>query len=358
VDRDRLVRFVAVVAALGLVTAACAQKKKEPVAEGKRGGSIVLGAEQWPECINTVTSCANASWLGWSVTNYVLPQLMEFDEKGNFIPSPLLTGQPQLDEGPPFKITYKLDPAAVWDDGTAITSADVEFTWQARLKTTGTLSKVGYEKIQGVDTSDPTTAVVTFTEPFADWPDLFGGNQQFVLKKAAFASSDVSKDMLEGITFSGGPWKLQSWNKQQAVLVRNDKYWAKDRIPLLDQVTMVPRTDQDTEITALKTGEVVAIFPQPAPGFADKVKDPATKFVVGASVVYEGLWFNHDREPVTDKAVREALFYGVDRQAIVDNVIAKIVPGVKVLNCGGWVNGATRPTSPTSPTTRRKRGSS
>ena len=27
-------------------------------------GQIVIGAEQWPECLNPITECANSSWYG------------------------------------------------------------------------------------------------------------------------------------------------------------------------------------------------------------------------------------------------------------------------------------------------------
>jgi hypothetical protein len=44
--------------------------------EGQPGGTIVLGAEQFPECINPITQCANSSWAHWAVIQYVLPKLM------------------------------------------------------------------------------------------------------------------------------------------------------------------------------------------------------------------------------------------------------------------------------------------
>ncbi len=31
------------------------------------GGTITVGAEQWPECINPVTQCANSSWMIWTI---------------------------------------------------------------------------------------------------------------------------------------------------------------------------------------------------------------------------------------------------------------------------------------------------
>jgi hypothetical protein len=30
-------------------------------------GQIVIGAEQWPGCLNPITECANSSWYVWTV---------------------------------------------------------------------------------------------------------------------------------------------------------------------------------------------------------------------------------------------------------------------------------------------------
>jgi peptide/nickel transport system substrate-binding protein len=307
---------------------------------GREGGEIVVAAEQWPECLNPITTCANASWLHWSVLQHILPKAMTFDKDSNFVASPLITEAPTLEnEGlteDPFSVTYKINEDAVWDDGSPITSADFEFTWQSQLKSKGSLTTAGFDKIESIDTSEPKTAVIKFKEPYADWWDLFGGNTTFVIKKGAFKSPDVSAQMKSMIDFSGGPWKLQSWDKQQAVLVRNDAYWGTK--PKLERVVFVPRTDQTTEVNALLSGEVSAIYPQPTVTMPDQFdKAGNVEFTVGAGTTYEGLWLNHSKPPLNEKAVREALAYAVNRQAVVDTIIKPINPDAEVLNCAGWV---------------------
>ena len=84
--------WVGALLALALVAAACGgssgNKSSTSGTNGsniKRGGSIVLAAEQWPSCLNPITQCANSSWMFWTTDNYVLPKLMEFDKNNNFI---------------------------------------------------------------------------------------------------------------------------------------------------------------------------------------------------------------------------------------------------------------------------------
>ncbi len=329
---------------LMLAAVACARPGPGPRMGATEGGKVVIAAEQWPECLNVVTTCSIASWMHWAVTDHVLPRAMILDTKGNFVASPLLTEAPTMANGGlkqnPFTVTFKLNPEAVWEDGTPITSGDFEFTWRAVLETTGAFSTLGYDKIDSIDTSDPKTAVITFREPYANWGDLFGGAAEngYVLKRAAFGDKVNLKDeMIDEIAFSGGPFKLASFSPDQAVLVRNDTYW--DEKALFDQVTMVPRTDQSTEVNALMTGEVVAIFPQAkSPDFRKQLEGQANiKAAFGAGTIYEGLWLNLDAFPLNDKAVRQALAHAIDRQAVVDFLVKPNLPEAKVLNCGGWV---------------------
>jgi peptide/nickel transport system substrate-binding protein len=350
-----LARFVVVLTTLVLVAAACSsdsgggepsESASGPSGAGQTGGSIVVGAEQWPPCSNPVTTCSSLSWGYYSVWQHVLPRLMMLDLEGNFVASPLITEVPSPDNGgiteDPFTVTYHLNPDAVWDDGSPITSADVEFTWLAKMNTTGTYSTAGYGEIKSVDSSDPTTAVVTFTSPYADWGDVFGGAFEYVLKKDAFPNADPEKpdlavNMKRGIPFSGGPWKLESWSKEQAVLVRNDNYWGDKT--LLDQVTMIPLLDQAAEINAVLSGEVLAIWPQPSDvSILDQVSsDPGVTARGGDGTFNDALWFTNNLAPMDDPKVREALAYAIDRQAVIDAIIKLNNPEAEVNNCMNWL---------------------
>ena len=341
---------MAVAVAIVLVVAGCTKRGASgPAARStttevgaKRGGSIVVAAEEWPTCLNPLTQCANTSWMHRVADQYVLPKALALDADGNYVATPLVREVPTAANGGvkdnPFTVTYRIDPQATWDDGTAITAADFDFTWQAALKTTGTVSAAGYDQIDSVDTANPRTVVLKFKEPYAAWPDLFGGSSGYVLKKAAFPDGpDLSNALQDGIAFSGGAWKLQSWSADQSVLIPNRAYWVPGDVPLLDQVTFVPRTNQDSEIASLLSGDVAAIYPQPSPGYANKLAVPDVKFTDGGGPRYENLWPNLSKAPLDDKQVRRALFMAVDREQIINTVIRPDTPRAELLNCAAWV---------------------
>jgi peptide/nickel transport system substrate-binding protein len=354
------VRAIAVLSVVGIVAAACGGKAKTPSSSGsaiqpsasaiQQGGDIVVGAEQWPECINPITSCSSATWFWYSVGENVLPYAMVLDLNGNFVASPVLTEAPTLDNGGitqnPFTVSFKIADNAVWADGTPMTSADFEFTWKAILNTKGTYTTTGYSSIESIDTTDPKTAVLKFSDVFVDWPDLFGGVYQGFFEKAAFPNADadkpdLSKEMQDSIPFSGGPWVLDSWSQDQAVFVKNDKWFgaadsARGGVPILDKVTIVPRLDQPTEIQSLLSGEVSAIYPQPSDqSLIEQVSGTPGVTAKGADGAYfEALWFQNESPPLDDPAVRHALMLAVDRQSVIDTIIKLNNPNAEVLGCG------------------------
>jgi len=211
---------------------------------------------------------------------------------------------------------------------------DLECSWKANLNTPGALSTTGYDQITGVDTGDPTTAVVHLKTVYAPYKNLFN----LIIKAAAFKDcNDVSADMQDNMPFSGREWKLDSWSKDQAVLVPNDKFWDSARTPKAKKIVMVPRTDTQTELNSLKSAEVDFIFPQAAAGVTDTLKDPNIKYTPGYGLQYEGLYFQQDTGPFKDADFRKAFSKSVDRNLMLKSIYDPIFPGAALLNCGLWV---------------------
>ncbi|MDQ1552377.1 MAG: peptide/nickel transport system substrate-binding protein [Actinomycetota bacterium] len=336
---------VASLVVLAILLAACGSSSKGPgstTGSGKSGGKLVFAAEQWPKCINPITQCAQSSWLQWTVPIHVLPRLMELDTHSNFVPSPLLTGAPTLtSSGPnsPFTVTYHLNPKATWQpDGTPITSKDVSFTLQAYLKSTGSLSTTGYDEVKSVDDSSPTTVKVIFKKPYADWADVFGGFSGVVLEAAKFTSPNAGNTMQTSVGFSGGPWILKSWSPSQEILLPNKKYWDASRIPLVDQVTFIPKPDTNTEVQAIKSGEASVGYPQPSADNVPQLKGGNIETKFGVTTQYEALWLNEKPgHPFEDKNLRAAFSYAFDRQKFLNDIVKPFSPDVQMLNCAAWV---------------------
>ncbi|HEY6629139.1 MAG TPA: ABC transporter substrate-binding protein [Acidimicrobiia bacterium] len=55
---------------------------------------IIVGAEQWPECLNPITECANSSWMVWTAAFPVLPGVYDTTADGNFVVTNLMASDP------------------------------------------------------------------------------------------------------------------------------------------------------------------------------------------------------------------------------------------------------------------------
>jgi peptide/nickel transport system substrate-binding protein len=333
---------------IALVLPACSSSAPSNVP--KEGGTMVFGAEQYPKCLNPVTSCYTSSWLHYMGLVPTLPQLLTLDDNNSYVASPLVEEVPTFENGGltknPFTVTYKLNPKAVWEDGTPITGEDVKFTWKAyRDSPKSIFSRSGYDKISDVKV-DGQKVTLVFSEPYAPWRDKFGGGGEYVLKAGAFAgNTDVSDKMQREVPFSGGPFKILSFSDSEMVLIRNDKFWGPK--PHLDRVVFRFIPETASQITAFRTGEIQAFYPQPTQQLEQVRSIPGGQLKSKAGTVFEGIWFNLDQFPVNQREVREALLYGLDRQGGLDTVVKPLDPSIGINQClwsvpvldgGKWCN--------------------
>jgi peptide/nickel transport system substrate-binding protein len=318
--------------ALSLVAAACGDDDdsssdtggpETTLAEVDKGGTLVLGAEQELDCADWIASCAGASWGNWVLGAYTMPRALDFDPAtGTKVPSNILTEAPTLETDPKQVVTYKLNPEAVWSDGTPITSADFKYTWEQIATGQDIYDTTGYKDIEGVDATDPATAIVTFSKPYAGWEDLFGGFYG-IYPSHLLTGKDRSAEMKDGYKWSGGPWMLDHWTKGEEVkLIPNPNYWGTK--PSLDAVVFKFVAETAAEVQAYKTGQVRMIYPQAQLELTQLQGLPDTEFDVTTSLNYEALWFNAAKPPLDDINVRQALAYATDRTAIVKQLFGPV----------------------------------
>ena len=299
-------------------------QQQQSTAAVRQGGSIVIGAEQEPDCADWFGTCGGSIWGSYIMETPTIPQVFVVRRKGSdWVPaaSDLMAAEPTITAGAQPRITYKLNPKAVWSDGQPITSADLKYTALQVRDGKNIFDKTGYTEIASVDTPDPRTAVVTLKHPYGNWKTFFSG-EYGVLPSHLLQGKDRNAVMKNGYTFSGGPWKIQSWNRGTSVtLVPNDRYWGAK--PRLDKVTFQFTTDTAAAFQAFRTGQLDALYPSPQLDVIDQIKQglPGTALQTDAQTGnLEALWLNDSRFPFDSVDVRKALAYAVDRKAIVQRL--------------------------------------
>ena len=60
-------------------------------------GQIVIGAGQWPTCLNPVTECANSSWYRWTISSPTLPGVWDTTADRTYEISDLVVDEPTVE---------------------------------------------------------------------------------------------------------------------------------------------------------------------------------------------------------------------------------------------------------------------
>ena len=335
---SRWLRVLAMLLGLSMLAAACGDDDDEGAApedttdttagdEVAEGGDLVIGAEQEPDCVDWISSCAGASWGYWTMGVTTMPRAFDVVKEGEdwvYQPSILLDGEPELETDPQQVVTYTISEDAVWSDGEPITSTDFKYTWEQITTGEDIYDTTGYSNIESVDDSDPQVAVVTYSEPYAGWKGLFGGGFG-IYPSHILEGQDRNAMMANGYDFSGGPWLIEEWNKGvEIVLVPNDNYWGE--VPKLDTVTFRFVTDTAAEFQAFQAGEVEMIYPQPQLDVIDAINaglDGESSFTPNTGNL-EALWMNNAAFPFDSVAVRQAFAHSLDRDAVVEALFGGI----------------------------------
>ncbi len=243
------------------------------------------------------------------------------------------------------ELTFALNPAALWSDGTPVTADDVAYTWATHVKYNTPTAAGNVDYIADVVAVDAQTVTIK-----AKLNDAGGPvnplqvqayvSSNYVIQKAwtqtleARVGDDATAflaDPAEDVAYSG-PYGKFFADDSKVVMVRNDAYWGQDasmwgKLPVPKYLAHNIFKDNAAGTTALQAGEV-DISQQ----FNSNVQDlwlvdglpistylPEAPYGIGASL--PTAFFNQDSYGLNNAAVRRAIAMAVDYDAIVANAM-------------------------------------
>ncbi|MGH8906887.1 MAG: ABC transporter family substrate-binding protein [Egibacteraceae bacterium] len=262
----------------------------------------------------------------FEIVGALMPRAFYSNARGEVFLNPDLLSAAEITATAPNQVvTYRINPRAVWSDGTPITWRDFEAQWRALNGTNPAFSIAssnGYDQISSVaQGTDEREAVVMFANPYADWEGLFGP-----LYPASTNSDPVvfNEGWVDRPLVTAGPFRLDSIDRtaQTITLARNDGWWG--RPAKLDRIIFRALED-DAEADALANGEIDFIY----------IRSNVNKFQRAQTTVgiqirsAAGPNFNHitinGTSPVLrDVRVRQAIALGIDRQVIADALLGPL----------------------------------
>lgn len=174
--------------------------------------------------------------------------------------------------------------------------------------------------------------------PFADYKDLIGG----VYPAAALKGLDFNTFWAKGIQgangkpVSDGPYLMTNYTRGAGVTLKANPGWYGKK-PSIKTVNFKIITNVDSEVQAVRGGEVDAAAPQPVPAIGQLRSDKKVNFKVAPGNYLEHIDIQQGKSgpqttPLAKQSwFRHVLMLGINRSGIIKAALPGI-PGVKPLN--------------------------
>jgi peptide/nickel transport system substrate-binding protein len=215
--------------------------------------------------------------------------------------------------------TFHLVTNAKWHDGTPFSSADVKYTFNYIIQ--NKLS--GFSFLRGVasiDTPDANTVVIQLTK--ADASFLIKVNGRYsgltdILPMHILDGTDWTKNnaFLQH-PIGTGPYKFDSYDGTNLVLVRNDDYFAGKPGFAKVVATVVP--DNTLAMKAFENNELDWVYSSQIPSVSEYLRLKGLSGNTGDTFFQfvEAIEFNTNVAPFNDVKVRQAFAYAINRDEL------------------------------------------
>lgn len=283
------------------------------------GGNLRLALTEFPSNFNPLNIDGNSVDVD-AIVRPTLPRAFNIAANGSLTVNTDYFTNVELTGTNPQKVTYTINPKAVWSDGSPITWQDIASQVHAdsgKDKAFATASTAGYDRVDSVTRGvDDRQAVITFAKPYAEWKGMFAGTTSLQPRSMTGNPDVFNKGQLNGPGPSAGPFIVTGLDKtgQRVVLSRNPKWWGEP--PKLDSMTFMV-LDDAARIPALQNNAIDATGVASIDEMTIAKRAPGIAIRRAAAPTWFHFTFNGAPGSIlADKALRVAICKGIDRQMI------------------------------------------
>ena len=215
--------------------------------------------------------------------------------------------------------TFYLREGVRFHNGDLFTAADVKFSLERMMDPDSGSLHVGlFDPAMQVEIIDDYTVALILSAPDSDVLDILAGPSIVMVPHAVVeANGDLNT-----IVVGTGPFYLAERRADvKTVLARNPEYF-EEGLPYLDRIEFRIIQDDTARLVALRMGEVHFIDRVPWQMIETLENTQGVKAIGGAGINLRIMSPNINREPWDDPRVRQAFYMGINKQEIVDVVLA------------------------------------
>jgi peptide/nickel transport system substrate-binding protein len=265
------------------------------------------------EDLKTMDPQASNFVSNWMVQLNIFDKLVYEDAEGEVHPR-LATEWKFLDD---LTLEMKLRKDVAFHDGGKFTAEDVLFTIKRGKANSISASTFAAFDADNSVIVDPYTIRLKFKTPYAAVFNTLTTGRGSIVSKAAVEK--MGADAFARNPVGTGPYKLARWKSgTEIALVRNEAYWGDKAITKNVVYSIIP--EAANRVIELETGGVDAVF-EVAANDVKRVKSmKGSHILMGDSSRYMTLTFSMKDQLLSNKDIRYALSYAIDKKALVDAV--------------------------------------
>jgi peptide/nickel transport system substrate-binding protein len=207
--------------------------------------------------------------------------------------------------------TFHLRRGVAFHDGSPFTADDVVFSYR-RIIDEQLANVDKFSAVTDVSARDPATVVIRVKQPTPNLLTNIGGFKGM----AIVSRRNVESGQIATNPIGTGPFAFAGQKSGDSITLKaNPSYWAGP--PKVSGVTFRFISEASTALSALQAGEIDWTDSIPPQRVAQLEDDDSIKLAVTASNDYWYLALNGARRPWNDVRARQAIAYGIDREAII-----------------------------------------
>lgn len=300
----KFARMLGGVAALALLS---------PFAAAAEGGSLVILSTQTPRHLNGAVQSGTATAVP-STQLFASP--LRYDAEWN--PQPYLAESWAVSEDG-LSVTLNLVKNATFHDGKPVTSEDVAFSIMTTKENHPFKSM--FAPVESIETPDAHTAIIKLSQPHPALLLALSPALAPVLPKHVYGDGqDPKSHPANSAPVGSGPFMLESFTPGEATILKKNPNFFREGYPKLDEIIIRIVKDENALLIAMENGEA-DIFPFMTSSNSIKRMQGVERLTV-TDQGYAGIgpinWlaFNTKSEKLSDKRVRQAIAYAIDRDFI------------------------------------------
>ena len=294
---------VAVLSALLILVAGCSTGQRVDLGDG--AGNLIAAIAGEPDQLDPHKTSA---YFSFEVLENIYDTLVEPDENLEMQPALAQSWQVSPDQ---LTWTFRLRPGVTFHDGSPLTADDVVFSYR-RIIDEELTNVDKFSAVTDVTAPDPLTVVIRLERPTPNLLTNLGGFKGM----AVVSRKNVESGQIATNPVGTGPFAFVGQKSGDSITLRsNPDYWAGP--PKVPGVTFRFISEPSTALSALQAGEIDWTDSVPPQRVTQLENDDSVHLAVTPSNDYWYLALNQAKAPWNDVRVRQAIAYGIDREAIV-----------------------------------------